>query len=52
MGTPNNTANANSYAVNLTGLTPATMYRYQITAMDAQGNTRTTADAAFTTPAQ
>ncbi|MDQ2900113.1 MAG: fibronectin type III domain-containing protein, partial [Acidobacteriota bacterium] len=52
MGTPNNATNPNSYAANLTGLTPATTYHYQIAATDAQGNARTTADATFTTAAQ
>jgi uncharacterized protein YkwD len=52
MATPNDANNPNSVAANLTGLMPGTTYHYQITATDAQGNTRTTDDATFTTPAQ
>ena len=51
-GTPNNTADPLSVAVNLSGLTPGTVYHYLITATDAQGNTQTSGDRTFTTPAQ
>ncbi len=49
MGTPNDMNNPNSVAANLTGLMPGTTYHYQITATDAQGNTRTADDATFIT---
>jgi virginiamycin B lyase len=51
-GTNNLPSNPNQVAAHLTGLSAATTYHYQITATDGAGNTRTTADATFTTPAQ
>jgi hypothetical protein len=40
-----------SHSTTITGLTPSTTYHYEITATDAAGNTGTTGDLTFTTPA-
>ena len=40
---------ATSHSVTLSGLDPATVYHYQITATDTSGNTVVTPDATFTT---
>jgi hypothetical protein len=40
---------ATSHSVTLSGLDPATVYRYQITATDTSGNSVVTPDATFTT---
>ena len=51
-GAPNSKNNPLSMVLQLTGLTPATTYHYQITATDAAGSTSTSGDLTFTTPAQ
>ena len=40
---------ATSHSVTLSGLDPATVYHYQITATDTSGNSAVTPDATFTT---
>ena len=43
---------ATSHSVTLSGLDPATVYHYQITATDTSGNSVVTPDATFTTLAE
>ncbi len=40
-----------SHAITLTGLSPATLYHYQVSAADAAGNVSTSTDLTFTTTA-
>jgi len=46
-----NTTRSTTHSVALTGLAPATLYRYRVKSRDAAGNLATSADATFTTAA-
>src|SRR5262249_51023636 len=48
---PLNASFVTSHSVNLTGLTAATLYHYQVMSRDAQGNLSVSADFTFTTTA-